>query len=452
MSKLHNQVPPYRKRRVLPALAAGLLAVAGMPSLSLAATGYELGAAANYSDNIARVPAGEVEDVVSNMNGALMWTRESARLEATAFTQVSYMDYRDDTFDDELVPRADIRFRYDLIPSRLVWSLEDRFGQIASDPFEEFTPDNIENTNVVRTGPDFLFGSSSAQTLTWSIRAEDQYYEEQDIDNQRLNSTLELRRRISEDRSVALSVYGERVEFENENLGRDYELYEAFLSFEQLLTRYDFSVDAGGTELRIADESVSGVLGRLGIGRTFESDWVLQLTGEYSFTNSGNRFLIGREQNSAGPGQTVDDDNIVAAGSPLRLRMLRFGASRNSARYDFTSGLFWESESFEDTPELDRVQTGGVFLYELMLTPRNSIVLGGSYKKVEFDNSLRSDEHGFAELRLRRQLSQNLSLDLRLARAERTSSDLSREYKENIAGISLSYRSDLLRAMTERTR
>lgn len=417
-----------------------------------AAVGYQAGIAANYSDNITRAPADGVEEVVSNVNTSIMWSNDSPRLAANASAQLSYLRYLEETFDDEVVPRGDLNINWNLFPARLSWVLEDRFGQIASDPFAAFTPDNIENTNILTTGPDFIFGSSPSQLLTWSIRAEDQYYEESAIGNQRLNSTIRLERKVTESQTVAVSAYGETVEFDEDSTGTDYNVYEAFLTYEKSLGDYTFAVDAGGTALELMDERINGSMGRLSASRVFGSSWVLEASGEYSFTDSGSRFLIGREQNSAGPGQDVDDDNLVAAGSPLRLRSITVGATYQGIRQSLDVQLFRESERFEIDSQFDREQTGADLSFGLSLNPRNMLFLSAAYKKVSFDVGNRENEDTQAELRYRRNLTKNLSLDLRVARVMRTSTDPSGEYEENVAGLNLSWESDVLKAMRSRTR
>lgn len=425
------------------------------PFLALPAradVGYQVGLAANYSDNVTRSSGEGTEDVISNLNASAMWRNDSPKLAAEVFGQMSYLRYYDGTFDDEVVPRADVNVNWDIVPARLDWVLEDRFGQIASDPFAAFTPDNIENTNVLRTGPDFIFGSSPSQLLTWSIRAEDQYYEVQPVDNQRLSSRLELERRMTENQSLAVGVYGETIEFEDQAVGTDYSLYEAYVALDRSLGSNNFTVEAGGTRLDIEDESVDGVLGRLTASRQLESNWYLQLTGEYSFTDSGSRFLIGREQSSVGPGQSVDDDNLAAASSPLRLKMFGFEAAHQTPRQAFSFESYWEDETFELDSRFDRSQAGGSLSYEFSLTPLNSILLFGAYKSVRFDTGNRDDEHLEAEFRFRRHLTSNLSVDFRLAHARRTSSDADSEYEERVAGLSITYESDMLGAMQSRPR
>lgn len=433
-----------------PALRIALALICIAPVAANAAVGYQAGVAANYSDNITRAPADGIEEVVSNLNTSIMWSNDSPRLSANASAQASYLRYADETFDDEVVPRGDLNISWNLIPARFSWHLEDRFGQIASDPFAAFTPDTIENTNIITTGPDFIFGSNPSQLLTWSIRAEDQYYEESPIGNQRLNSTIRLERKLSESQTLAVTAYGETVEFEEESTGTDYKVYEAFLTYEKSLGDYTFAVDAGGTALDLLDERINGSMGRLSASRAFGSSWTVQASGEYSFTDSGNRFLIGREQSSAGPGQDVDDDNLVAASSPLRLRSFAFNAAYQGLRQTLDIQLFRESERFQIESDLDREQTGAGLSYGVSVNPLNMLFLSAAYKKVSFDAGGRENEDKEAELRYRRNLTKNLSLDVRVARTMRTSSDPSGEYEENIAGLYLSWESDVLKALQSR--
>lgn len=413
-------------------------------STASAAGGYQFGAATNYSDNITRTPENGVDDVVSNLNVAGLWSNQSPRLNVSAFGQLTYLDYLNDTFDSEVVPRGNLQVDWNIIPARLSWMAEDRYGQIASDPFATFTPDNIEDINVFRTGPDFTFGASPRQLLTISLRAEDQYYEIQPADNQRLSAAVELKRRFSDSRSAALTVRAEDVEFDEPGFGNDFSVIESFVTFEQDFDGTGFSMDLGHTQLSVNNETISGVLARLSASRSIASNWYLRASGEYSYTDSGSRFLIGREQSTAGPGQTVNDDTLTAAASPLRLKHVDFNIARDAERHSVDAVFYWDLESYEFTSELDREQTGITASYQFVMNPLNTIRLSSSYRSVRFETRDRNDDNLEVELRYRRNLSANLSLDVRAARLKRSSSDPTSVFAENIVGLSLTYTSDLL--------
>lgn len=427
-----------------------LLGLAGTTSVD-AAVGYQFGAAVNYSDNVARVPEDGLDDWVSNVTAAALWSNESPRLSMDAFAQLTYLDYFNDTFDSAVVPSATLNVDWNIFPARMAWKLENRFGQIASDPFATFTPDNIENVNVLRTGPDFEFGASPSQLLTISLRAEDQWYEIQPVDNQRLTAAAELKRRISDTRSIAFTVRGEDVEFEDPDVATDYSVVEAFATFEQELGLYNYVFDVGHTELEVNNETSSGGLARLTGSRPVGANWAVHASGEYSITDSGSRFLIGREQSSAGPGQTVDDERLTAASSPLRLKRFDIGIARQAVRHSFDALLYWDLESYELSPEIDREQAGARLSYQFSMNSLNTILLSSSYRRVRFETSDRDDENLEVELRFRRKLSRKLTFDLRIARFERSSSDPTSVYDENVFGLSLTYASDLLDVLKSST-
>lgn len=409
-----------------------------------AAAAYQVGAATNYSDNVTRVPEDGIDDIVSNLNLSGLWSNESPRLNLSAFGQLTYLRYLDGTFDSDVIPRGNLNLNWNLIPARMTWMVENRYGQIASDPFATFTPDNIEDINVLRTGPDFQFGSSPRQLLTISLRAEDQYYEIQPVDNQRLSAAIQLKRRLSDSRSIALTVRGEDVEFDDPGFAEEFSVIESFVTFERDLDGSGYAVDIGHTQLDVNSETVSGALARLTGSHTLGSNWFVRASGEYSYTDSGSRFLIGREQSSAGPGQTVDDDTLVAAGSPLRLKQFDINIARDTARHSIETQLYWDLESYELTPELDREQTGATLSYRFTMNPLNSLQLSSSYRSVEFENRDRSDDNLEIEFRYSRQLSRKLKLDVRVARLNRSSSDRTSVFEERIFGVSLTYASDLL--------
>ena len=418
-----------------------------------AAVGYSVSAGASHSDNIRRSPDGlTIDDTVTNLTAAFIWSNQSPRLSMSFFGQGTYLQYVDGTYDDDLIPRATLSIDWDILPARLNWVVDNRYGQIASDPFSAFTPDSIEDTNIFSTGPDLTFGSSPRQLLILGIRAEDQWYEDQTIDNQRLNGRAEFIHRISEDQNVGFTLYAERVAYEENAENSDYDVFEAFATYSRSLSSFYFALDAGVTALDIQGQKSDGVLGRLNISKSTESGWTVRASGEYSYTDSGNRFLIGREQSTAGPGQSVDDDTLVAAAGPLRLEHYDGGFARQGERSDFDVNIYWESEDFELDPLFNREQSGITLSYALRMTPLNLLVFRGNFRKVKFDTALREDENTEFELRFQRTLTDNFALTARIGRLRRESTDLANQYEENVYGLIMTYNSDLMDSLQSRPR
>jgi hypothetical protein len=434
--------------------AAIVVLIAYVPASSaLAAGGYSVAVGASHSDNIQRTPGeGGVEETVTSLTGAFIVSNESPRLSMSLFGQGTYLHYADNSFEDEIVPRGTLSIVWNVQPARMDWIVDDRFGQITADPFGAFTPDTIENTNIFSTGPQLTFGSSRQQLLLIGARAENHWYEDQDIDNNRLNGSIEFVRELDGSRNIGLTAYGEQVDFRNEAAGTDYNIYEAFLTYSHSSGALDFSIDAGVTSLEIDEEKSDGLLGRVNLSRSFQSNWIVRLSGEYSYTDSGSRFLIGREQSSAGPGQAVDDDSLVAAGSPLRLEHVDLGIGRRDDRQGFDLSVYWEAETYELDPEFDREQTGVALDYDIRFSPLNTAILRLNYRDVTFLSDDRGDENLEMEFRFMRSLTQNLSLTARIARIERTSTELASEFEENIYGLIVTYNSDLMDALQRQSR
>ena len=442
-----------RKRILILTNVAGLVLAWLIPSLGWAAGGYSISAGASRSDNIQRVPGQNgIDETVSNLTAAFVINNQSPRLSMSLFGQGTYLQYADNSFADELVPRATLNVDWNMSPARLTWVVDDRFGQITDDPFGAFTPDTIENTNIFSTGPQFTFGASPTRLLLIDIRGENHWYENQDIDNDRLNGSLELLRELNNQRSVGLTIYAEQVDFRNEGAGTDYDIYEAFATFSQNSGSLQYSIDAGVTALEVNSESSDGALGRLKLTKNFDSNWIVSLSGEYSYTDSGNRFLIGREQSSAGPGQSVDDDSLVAAGSPLRLEHMDAEISRRGERQGFDLSLYWEAETFDLDPVFNRDQRGASLDYDIRITPLNTAFFRVNYREVDFESTARTDENLELEFRFQRTLTKNLSLTARVGRIERTSTDLANEFEENIFGLIMTYNSDLMDALQREPR
>ena len=417
------------------------------------AAGYSLSAGASHSDNIRRSDdQSAIVDTVSNVTGAFIWSNQSPRLTMLLSGQATYLSYMEDSFEDQVVPRGTLNIDWNISPARLNWIVDDRYGQIASDPFSAFTPDDIEDTNVFSTGPNLVFGSSERQQLILSVRAEDQWYEESLVDNQRLNGGLELVRQVSEGHSIGITGFAEKVDFEDDASSTDYEIFEAFATFSRSSGTFNYALDAGVTALEIEGERADGFLGRLNLFKTTNTGWLLAASGEYSFTDSGSRFVVGRQQGTAGPGQSVDDDTLLATGSPLRLKRYSLSVDRPGDRSDLGLNVYWETEEYELDPLLDRTQAGITLDYGFQISQLNRVALRGNYRNVEFESDSREDDNLEAELRFQRTLTNNLVLTARVARLERTSTDAASQFVENVYGLILTYNSDLMGALQGQSR
>ena len=110
------------------AIAAFLSGAAGAAELQY---GFEAGV--GTSDNIARVPANGESETILTAGVDLRLLREGSLVNADVNLDLTYFDYRDGTYDGELLGTGEANIGLAFIPERFVWIVQDSFGQLQLD-------------------------------------------------------------------------------------------------------------------------------------------------------------------------------------------------------------------------------------------------------------------------------------------------------------------------------
>ncbi|MGE0081856.1 MAG: hypothetical protein AB7U81_11220, partial [Thiohalomonadaceae bacterium] len=254
-----------------------------MPALALdVSTAYSVGA--QYSDNIGLVPQNEEEAWVGLASARIGLRERAANVDLDALGLFEYRDYQTDLFDDELVVSLDARAVWTLDPGRRYWHFEDYYRQADSDPLEPPTPENREDTNVLSTGPEFHWRLSPYRTAIAGARYGYFWFEEGDVDSQRLSAYARL---VHDWRPrTRLSVNGEVTHVGYiEERHPDYNRADVFGRMEHTLARGMLQVDAGGTLIRREEgDDLDGFLGRIGWNLNLNSYSSVEAAVLYEYT------------------------------------------------------------------------------------------------------------------------------------------------------------------------
>ena len=90
---------------------------------------YEVEAGVGHTDNITRVETGETDETLATIGTRVDWTEDTRRLAADVFADLDYVEYLDGTYDGEIVGTADADLNFGIIPERIIWQVQDSFGQ-----------------------------------------------------------------------------------------------------------------------------------------------------------------------------------------------------------------------------------------------------------------------------------------------------------------------------------
>src|SRR5579859_2144237 len=175
---------------------------------------YGIDAGVGESDNVTLVSANKLSQTIATTDLDFVLREQSRLLAAHATGAFSYLAYLQNAYGSQLVGRFDGQGKIAIIPGRLIWTVEDNFGQAAIDPYTAVTPSNMENINYFSTGPDLHLRLGGVNFIDVSARYSRAQYQSSPFDSNRGLGSLDVGRDISAGASVSLDAEFERVMFD----------------------------------------------------------------------------------------------------------------------------------------------------------------------------------------------------------------------------------------------
>ncbi len=152
-----------KSRRLERATQVALISAAVAMSQAHAATLMTLDLGVEHTDNAGRSEVDPQSESIGTAGLGLDIDTQRPRLSAEVGANLDYRRYLDDTFDPEVVGGVDANLGFALIPERIVWILEDNYGQISNNRLVADSPDNRQDFNYLSTGPDITLPLGHAQ-------------------------------------------------------------------------------------------------------------------------------------------------------------------------------------------------------------------------------------------------------------------------------------------------
>jgi hypothetical protein len=421
-----------------------LLAVAVAMALALAASSPS--AAANveasaeigigYSDNITRLQADEVDETLGSLGLRINALREEGRLTGTLNGDMEFVSYFDDTFDDDVYGRMDLRGRYEFVPDRLAWVLQDSWGQIRSDPFAAPSPLNVENTNWLSTGPEITFYLGSRTRLGLNGRWGAMTYDKSPRDYTSLSGGLELSRQVSERASVALVGNAARIEFDSAGVGNDYDRQETFLRLATEGARTKISVEAGYTAVSDRLKDINDTLLRVTVVRETGPTSRLTLRAGQEFADDGLAFA-----EFGGPPDDVGGSaSALGSGDPFKSRYIGLDWTAGRDRTTFVIGAQVRSETYKTLSGLDRDLWDLHVSLSRRLAESLTLDLGVRWEQEQTDDRLLDDDRLQLGLGLVWDASRRVFSRFDVERYSSSSDNVLRDYDETRIWLRVGYR------------
>ncbi len=351
---------------------------------------YGVDAGVAESDNVTLVSTDKVSQTMALAHTDFDYTRNSRRLDLDAKGDFTYLDYLQGAYGSRLVGRFDGAAHLGIIPERLVWVLQDDFGQAALDPFTPVTPTNLENVNYVSTGPDLALHLGANSYVNMSARYARAQYATSPFNSNRLLGNLAWGLQLSARSSVSLNGDTERVMFQNTVLNSDFDRNSGFGRYEVHGARTDFSGDLGATTIRQNGTSTSGGLAKVELSRKLSAAARLTVSVGRALTDAATSF----SNIQSGAIGVVGTAPATQTSSNYTSNYVSAGWNYRRNRTTLSLSGRWEKDRYDAQPLLDYTRSGAEFRVERRLTRVLTADILGRYYKTDYAHSLAVSQNG----------------------------------------------------------
>jgi len=232
---------------------------------------YTVNAGVGYSDNISRIETNPLKDSIREIGGTLSVVDESSSNDFLLDMDLKYLDYKDDTFADDVIANIALASNFSLIDEALTWTLDGFYGQQTINAFSVITPNNLQDTGFLSTGPNFIIRFTSLDSLTLGYRYNDFYAEETLVDYQSDVLSMVLTRRLSSVHTLSVSASYDNLDYEDDS-NIDFEDFRYSVIFGGSSPTTQYSLEWGIIDVEFdTGENLDNDLKRFSISRRLNS-------------------------------------------------------------------------------------------------------------------------------------------------------------------------------------
>ncbi len=434
-----------RKQNPLSASILTALALAIAPSLASAVRlDYTIDVGIEHNDNVAFDVDETVRPISQTYPRAglgFLLSQDSSMFQASIEGRANYYQYRD-PFSSSLDGFLTGRFNWVAIPERLHFSVEDYLSVQPIDALVPDGPGNRQQINVLSLGPTLLFRWTQTLNGMLDVRYINTDAEEnEEFNSDRLSVGLRAIKELSPSQRLSLNAQGQRIDFDNDLLARDYDRYDLAARYERDMARAFLGLDAGYSRLKYREGGQSNGAPLL----RAEIRWNQDQRSRYAVLASSQFSDVATSaMNALTPGVTVPDrlpvGDTVIDSEPFEERLVSFTYSYLGTRNTFSVAPFGRWLRYVSNDVYDRDGGGVRVAYERTLRPGLRLDTGATYEKVEYVTLGRDDKIREYGVGLTKDWSRHWSSRLEWRRHERSSNFFSRDPKQNIVYLSIAYR------------
>jgi hypothetical protein len=372
--------------------------------------GVDVGVA--ETDNVTLVSTDKVSQTIAVADADFDIKQQSRLLDVDAKGDFTDLNYLQGAYGNEVIGRFDGSAHLAIIPERLVWVLQDDFGQAALDPFTPATPANLENINYLTTGPDMVLRFGASSYLNASLRYARAQFGTSPYDSNRVLGDLAWGYQLSAQSSVSLNGQAERVMFQNTALNSDFDRNSGFVQYEVKGARTDFSADLGATTISQSAgaisttgqngtvttidqnaSSTSGGLAKFQLTRKLSAAAKLTVSAGHMLTDASSSF----SNLQSGALGTIAAAPAAQTGENYISNYASVGWTYQRSRTTIALSGRWERDTYMGQSQLDNTIDGAEFIVRRRLTYALTAEVQGRIYKTDYLHSIISSELGSSD-------------------------------------------------------
>jgi hypothetical protein len=218
------------------------------------------------------------------------WIRTGSALNANVVGNFDYLDYLEHAYSSELLGRFDGLTTWSLFSGHLKWNLQDDFGEGQLDPYAPATPTNLEQINVVTTGPDVILRPLADTIVQVGARYARTTYETSPFDGYRLIENVLLEQLLSSSSNVGLGADVEQLRFDNTIVNSDYDRSRFYFRYDITGARTHITATIGEAQSNDGGNWIATPLALFELSHQLSPQTVLAITGGRELTDVSDTF------------------------------------------------------------------------------------------------------------------------------------------------------------------
>ena len=393
-----------------------------------------------YSSNIARTADNEIEDYTNTLVVELGYQERSSVLEASVAAAVEYLSYRSDVFADETRSALNADLRWALLRDRIFWVVEDLLTVEPVLYRQAWTPGNIQQTNVLSTGPSLSYRLEGANRVTADLRFINSYAEitkEYRSNRWYLAASLIQQRSVLTDLSANLTLTSTDFALEYAN---DYRQADLYMAWDRRRGSSGFRLELGGYAINF-DEGKDRYTPHLRFAwnRVISSASRMRMILSHGFSDAAQSALGRESATPPGSRRFATSSNTISS-QVYESSELDLLHRIQWARSNLETGLNYQKQVYMNSPDMDQSLLNVSIVWNRGFGGSISTELGLFFARTEYDTDGRGDDTVTPFFGVHLQRSSRIYYSFRVEREVRDSSVDSADYDDLMVFAALGYR------------